>query len=321
MATAASVASVSSAARVELERSEPFFAAVEVEHADAALLAHRFGAIEIAHESKRHAQDVADAERDGSLVDVRKIAVEEVGDDARFPGAENFLGYLAAGGEAAARNRVAAARTRHLELELVGRRRQHDEASLGAADFDRRIEHQRQHVVEDAPGAERAQPFEQRRNLPQVAYGCRRGLVDGGRVVSEQEHHLGAAAASEPDPIAMDERLLGDLLTVDVGSVTRVLVADEERVVLGIDLGVIARDLAAGKSEVVGFAPPDFEVSFRDRNDAAAQRVGHFKAGIGHENRNYCTIRTFRNAAAPGMSKLTGGGRTRAAARRWPRPG
>ena len=175
---------------------------------------------------------------------------------------------------------------------------QHDEAALGAADFDRRIEHQRQHVVEDAARAERAQPFEERGNLPQVANGRGRRLVDGGRVVGEQEHHLGAAAASEPDPIAVHERLLGDLLTVDVGAVARVLVADEERVVLGIDLGVIARDLAAGKSEVVGLAPPDLEVSFRDRNDAAAERVGHFKAGIGHENRNYCTIRTFRNAAA-----------------------
>ena len=104
--------------------------------------------------------------------------------------------------------RDAAAAARQLELELVGRRRQHDEAALGAADLDRRVEHQRQHVVEDAAGAERAQPFEQRRDLAEVADRRRRRLVDrAGGAVGEQEHHLGAAGAAEPDPVAVHQRL------------------------------------------------------------------------------------------------------------------
>ena len=95
---------------------------------------------------------------------------------------------------------------RHLELELVGRRRQHDEAALGAADLDGRIEHERQHVVEHAAGAERAEALEERRNLTQVADGGRRGLVDRRGAVGEQEHHLGAAASPEPDAVAVHQR-------------------------------------------------------------------------------------------------------------------
>ena len=44
--------------------------------------------------------------------------------------------------------------------------------------------------------------------------------------VGEQEHHLGAAAAAEPDAVAVDERLLGDLLAVDVGAVARVAILE-----------------------------------------------------------------------------------------------
>ena len=49
------------------------------------------------------------------------------------------------------------------------------------------------------------------------------------------------------------------------------------------DLGVIARDLAAGQPQIVGLAPADPERVLRDRNDAAAERVGHFEAGVGHQ--------------------------------------
>ena len=101
----------------------------------------------------------------------------------------------------------AAAAARHLELELARRRAEHDEPALGAADLDRRVQHQRQHVVEHAAGAERAQPFEQRGDLPQVADRRRRGLVaGGGAAVGEQEHHLGAAGPAEPDAVAVRER-------------------------------------------------------------------------------------------------------------------
>ena len=72
----------------------------------------RVGAVDVAHEPQRHAQDVADAERHRAHVHVGELAVEQVGDDARLAGAEDFLGNLAAGGEAAAGQRVAAAAPR-----------------------------------------------------------------------------------------------------------------------------------------------------------------------------------------------------------------
>ena len=57
------------------------------------------------------------------------------------------------------------------------------------------------------PRAERAQALEQRGNLPQVAdapswWPC----PAAGAAVGEQEHQLGAAAAAQPDPIAVRER-------------------------------------------------------------------------------------------------------------------
>ena len=62
------------------------------------------------------------------------------------------------------------ARQLHLELRAVavGARRQHDEAALGAGHVDRRVEHEREHLVEHAARAERAQAFEQRRELAQI---------------------------------------------------------------------------------------------------------------------------------------------------------
>ena len=122
---------------------------------------------------------------------------------------------------------------RHLELELVGRRREHDEPALGAADLDRRIQHQRQHVVEHAAGAERAQAL---RAARQSAAGRRSRswwpCSTGGGDVGEQEDHLGAAGAAEPDAVAVRQRALGDLLAVDVGAVAGVAVAEDELVVL-----------------------------------------------------------------------------------------
>ena len=190
--------------------------------------ADRLGLVDVAHQAQRHAQHVADAERDGAHVHVGEVAVEQVGDDPRLAGAEHLLGNLAARRESAARERDAAAAARQLELELV--------AVLAASMMKprsapltsmRRIEHQRQHVVEHAAGAERAQALEERRDLPQVA-DRRRGRSLRRPVPSAmQEDHLGAAAAAEPDAIAVDERAFGHLLAVDVGAVPRRLVAQD----------------------------------------------------------------------------------------------
>ena len=125
-----------------------------------------------------------------------QLAVEEVGDDAGLAGAEDFLGNLPAGGKADTRERRMAAAARHLELELVRFGREHDEAALGAADIDCRIHDEGQHVVEHPPRPEGAQAFQQCGNLAKIADRRRRGAIDGGLAVGEEEDHLGAAGPS-----------------------------------------------------------------------------------------------------------------------------
>jgi hypothetical protein len=83
---------------------------------------------------------------------------------------------------------------------------QHDEAPLRAGHLDRRVEHERQHVVEHAAAAERTQPVEQRGDLAQIADRGGRGLVLRRRGVGEQEDQLGAARAPEADAIAVGQR-------------------------------------------------------------------------------------------------------------------
>ena len=75
---------------------------------------------------------------------------------------------------------------------------------------------------------------------------------------------------------------LRDLFAVYVGAVARIAVAQHEVVVLNGDFGVIARHLAAGETQVVGFAAADLELPFRDRHDATAEGVGYFESGVGH---------------------------------------
>ena len=84
----------------------------------------------------------------------------------------------------------------------------------------------------------------------------------------------------------MDERLLGDLLAVDVGAVARGAIADEEAVRLEDDLGVVARHLAAGQPQIVGLAAADLERRFRHRHDPPAKRVGDFESSLRHARRS-----------------------------------
>jgi hypothetical protein len=65
-----------------------------------------------------------------------QLAVEEIRDDPRFARAEYVVRDLPARREADARQGRMAAAARHLELELVGLPREHDEAPLGAAHLD-----------------------------------------------------------------------------------------------------------------------------------------------------------------------------------------
>ena len=164
---------------------------------------------------------------------------------------------------------------------LAGRR-QHDEPTLGAADLDGRVQHQRQHVVEDAARAEGAQPLEQDGNLPQIADRRGRGALLGGDRVGQQEHHLRPARPSEADAVAVRERPLGDLLPVHIGAVAGVAIAKDEIRVLNGDFGVIARDLTAGEPEVVRLATADFELPLGNWHDAPTEGIGHFETGVRH---------------------------------------
>ena len=140
--------------------------------------------------------------------------------------------------------------------------REHDEAALGAAHLDRRIQHQREHVVEHPAGSERAQALEQRRDLPKVADGGRRRAVDRRLRVGEQEDHLGPARPAKPDLVAVHEHALGDLFAVDVGPVAGIPVLQLETVSVDSDFGVVARHLAARQPQVIGLAAADFERVF-----------------------------------------------------------
>ena len=96
--------------------------------------------------------------------------------------------------------------------------------------------------VQHTARAQRPQAFEQRRNLAQIADRCGRGrLVHLRLAVGEEKHDLGAAAAAEPDAIAVRQRLLGNLVAVDVGPVPGgPILQDETAVRTGRDLRVIA---------------------------------------------------------------------------------
>ena len=187
---------------------------------------------------------MADAERNGPEVLSREIAVQQIRDDALAAGGEHFLWNLLAGGERLSRQRHLAACARDLELELPFRIRQHDEAALGAGGVDGRVHHENQHFIEQARRAQSPQSIEQRRQRPEVDDA--RGVtgVGVGRVV-EQEDHLDAATAAEPDRVAMTERPFRDLIAVDERAAARAAILQYERSIDLDDFGVLARHIGA----------------------------------------------------------------------------
>ena len=222
-----------------------FLAAVQIQHPDALFLGLLIGAIQVPHQAQRRAQHVADTQRHGAHVHVGQVAVEQVGDDLLLPRREHLFGNLAAGLELLARQGQASAAAGDLELQLAAGVGQHDEAALGAGDLERRVHHQGQHLVEHAPRAQGAKPFEQRRDLAQVAHRGGRVPIAGraaGRLrgVLQQEHHLGAAAAPQANQIGMLERVLGDAFAVDIRPVAAATVAQDEGAVFRGDFRVVA---------------------------------------------------------------------------------
>jgi hypothetical protein len=171
-----------------------------------------------------------------------------------------------------------------LELQDVVGAGQHDEAALGAGHFERRIHHQREHVVEHAARPQGAKALEQRRYLPQVAHGRRRVLVRRFlvRLILEQEHELRAAAPAQAHEVAVFQGMLGDGLAVHVGAVPGAAVAQDVLAAVERDLGVVARDVAADQLQVVAAAPAHREHRLVDLDDPPTESVGDFEATVWH---------------------------------------
>ena len=142
-----------------------------------------------------------DAERESSLVHPCQIAVAQVGHDRLLAAVEDLLRDLAAGVETRARERYLAPHPGQLELELTVGAGEHDESAFGIGDVDRRIQHQREHLVEHARAAERLQRLEQRGDLPEASDGG--PLAARGRLVADEKPYFDAAAPPEADVVAV----------------------------------------------------------------------------------------------------------------------
>ena len=261
------------------------FTAVEIQHADPAFLRHGVRLrVDVADKFQRHALHVADAQRDGPHVDIGEIAIQQVRENLRLACPEYFFRNLPAGCEARSRQHLLAAAARHLEFELPGcGARQHDEAALRSTDLDRRIEHQREYIVEHPAAPQRAKAVEQRRDLAQISNRGGRRLVLGRSTVGEEKHKLGSARPPEANAISVHKRpLFADRFVIDVRAITRLLVADHEAALPGNDLRMVARHLASREPEIVRLAASDAESLFGDRDDAPAERVGDFEACVWH---------------------------------------
>jgi hypothetical protein len=130
---------------------------------------------------------------------------------------------------------------RRLELELALGVGHHDEAALGLGDVERRVDHERQHLVEHAARPEGAQPVEDGGHLRQVAgVGGRRTKHRRGVLVG-QEDDLDVVAVTQADGVAVKQRAFRNLLAVDERPVARRAVP--QQIAPGIvadDLGVLA---------------------------------------------------------------------------------
>ena len=62
---------------------------------------------------------------------------------------------------------------------------------------------------------------------------------------------------------------------------------------------MIARHLAAGQPQIVRLAPADLERRLRDRDDAPAERVGHFEAGVWHGESLMEDLSDCKDGSAP----------------------
>src|SRR5439155_9795292 len=163
------------------------------------------------------------------------------------------------------RQRDAAAGTGQAEPQRATRLREKDEPSLGSRDLKGAVEHNRQHFVENLPGAESSQPGEQRVDVPEVD-GARLG-----RRIGAEHLQLGL---SESNAIAGLENRLVNLVVVDEGAETRAAVQNLPTSGDFDEPGVASRNLRVVQLQLVVRAAADGERTVFDDNRPLAGRLG-----------------------------------------------
>ena len=156
---------------------------------------------------------------------------------------------------------------------MAGTRRQHDEAALGARDFDGRVEHERQHFVEDAARSERAKTLEQRRHLPELHGGGCGAFLRRRRVLAHREHHLDVVRIAKADAVAVHEPAPLDALVVDERAEARLAIVEHTFALLEQDFGVDAGDIAPRQAQIRLAPPPDRERRLAERQDPPAEGI------------------------------------------------
>ena len=147
----------------------------------------------------------------------------------RRPVANTCSGILRLVSNRVARERHATPHPRQLQLELAALAGQHHKAAFGARHVNRRVHHEREHLVENAVAAQAAQRVEQRGNLPEPADDPEAPALRAGIAgpVVDQEHELRARGATDLDLVAVREMALRHLRAVDVRPAARAAVAHQ----------------------------------------------------------------------------------------------
>ena len=155
------------------------------------------------------------------------------------PVAKTSSGNLRLVSKVVARQRDLVAAARQLELERAAGVGQHDEPALGAAQLDGRIDDQREHLVQHAARSERPQPIEKHGHLVEVGHDRRAPPAAVARRHRAQK--TTCALPASPSRIASPcaSRTLRDPLAVDEGPEARSPVAQDVPVPVPRDLRVV----------------------------------------------------------------------------------
>jgi hypothetical protein len=211
--------------------------AVQIEHANRPRVPYRIRVVDDMHQTKRDADDVANAIRPRLVVRLLQVHFREILNNLLATRNEHLFRDLAHGEGARQRDTPLPAGELGLEPpRLVG---QHDEAALGPGHLDGGVQHERQDLLEHAGAAKLPQAVEHRRDLTEASADGRTGLRIVG-VGLDEKPQLDAARLAETNPVAMGERLLRDAKAVDERAAPGPAIPDHVPAILMRDLSVIA---------------------------------------------------------------------------------